>query len=358
MTDLAYLLDDFDGYLARKGRSPETRRSYGRTVNKLIDYAGRDSHGLTQVVCEGFFDQYARQDPPLEPATIAQRMAAVATFTAWLVERKAITVDPMLKVERPKRKHTDQLDVVTVSTEDVLRMFDACESWTEALALGIVAYLGPRRNGASRLRWRDVDLVNGTMTFRWKGGGVQTMTMPDELRELVIAYLRETVEEERTPDEYVIPNLHPWKVRRQERDDRAIWNIIRRIANRAGVRAHVHALRAAFAVFSLESGTLDLFALKEAMGHRRIETTVVYLRRLNRRKAMEQLRDLSWGGPSRYQQKQQRRIRDSNPCYLQDPSSSASAGNAQHDAPVIENPHLRALLDRLHANQRERDGSR
>jgi hypothetical protein len=31
------------------------------------------------------------------------------------------------------------------------------------------------------------------------------------------------------------------------------------------------------------------------MGHTRIETTLVYLRRKDRAKAMEQVRDLSWG---------------------------------------------------------------
>lgn len=33
------------------------------------------------------------------------------------------------------------------------------------------------------------------------------------------------------------------------------------------------------------------------MGHARIETTQIYLRRLNRERAMERVRDLSWGVP-------------------------------------------------------------
>ena len=31
------------------------------------------------------------------------------------------------------------------------------------------------------------------------------------------------------------------------------------------------------------------------MGHKKIETTQVYLRRLNRERAMERVKDLSWG---------------------------------------------------------------
>jgi hypothetical protein len=33
------------------------------------------------------------------------------------------------------------------------------------------------------------------------------------------------------------------------------------------------------------------------MGHSKMETTEIYLRRLNRERAMERVRDLSWGSP-------------------------------------------------------------
>jgi hypothetical protein len=38
--------------------------------------------------------------------------------------------------------------------------------------------------------------------------------------------------------------------------------------------------------------------LEELMGHARIETTLVYLRRLNRRQAMETVRDLTCDAPA------------------------------------------------------------
>jgi hypothetical protein len=40
----------------------------------------------------------------------------------------------------------------------------------------------------------------------------------------------------------------PAAVRRSERSDKIIWERVRRVAAKTGVRAHVHALRAAFAV--------------------------------------------------------------------------------------------------------------
>ena len=61
------------------------------------------------------------------------------------------------------------------------------------------------------------------------------------------------------------------------------------------MQAHVHALRAAFAVFYLECHPGDVEALKELMGHHSIATTQVYLRKLDRAQAMDRVRDLSWG---------------------------------------------------------------
>ena len=44
----------------------------------------------------------------------------------------------------------------------------------------------------------------------------------------------------------------------------------------------------------LEAHPDQLVALKELLGHNRIETTMVYLRRKDKARAMESVRDLSW----------------------------------------------------------------
>lgn len=69
-----------------------------------------------------------------------------------------------------------------------------------------------------------------------------------------------------------------------------IWETVKKVVARAGVTAHPHAIRPAFAVRFLESHTGDLEALQPLMGHSRLETTAVYLRRLNRVRAMERVR--------------------------------------------------------------------
>ncbi len=57
----------------------------------------------------------------------------------------------------------------------------------------------------------------------------------------------------------------------------------------------MHAFRAAFAVQFDEAHPDQVIALKELMGHTRLETTLIYLRRKDKARAMEVVRDLTWG---------------------------------------------------------------
>ena len=65
-------------------------------------------------------------------------------------------------------------------------------------------------------------------------------------------------------------------VRRPERSDKVIWETVRKVAERVGVKATPHALRAAFGVQFDDPNPDQLVALKELMGHARMETTLVY----------------------------------------------------------------------------------
>jgi integrase len=71
---------------------------------------------------------------------------------------------------------------------------------------------------------------------------------------------------------------------------------VKRVAACVGIdEVHAHSIHAAFAVRFLETHVGDLEALQALMRHKKIETTQVYLRRLNRSRAMERVRDLSSG---------------------------------------------------------------
>ena len=96
------------------------------------------------------------------------------------------------------------------------------------------------------------------------------------------------------PDDYVVPMQRKQK-HGGERDDRVIARYVNQLGGRAGVKVTPHSLRAAFAVLFLETHPGELEALQRLLGHKKPETTQIYLRRMDDEKAMRRVEDLSWG---------------------------------------------------------------
>jgi integrase len=292
---LSRAIDLWMGELARGGRTESSRRSYERNLFKLVDHLERsrpdiDVREVTTNDCRSFLDQWNGK----APSTICTIHSALTGLFSWLYEEDEIDENPMLRIKRPRRPRPEDVDVVIVTRADVERMLQACETLQEFLCISVLAYTGARRASASRLRWQDVDLAEGTVRLKEKGNKVAVKPLADDLLEILRA-VSKSGDVRCKPDDYVIPNRRLATVRRAERSDKVIWETVRKVAERVGVKATVHGLRRAFAVAFLESHPGALESLQVLMNHSRIDTTQGYLRALNRNKAMEAVRDLSWG---------------------------------------------------------------
>ena len=283
-------IDLFLGDLARQGRKDATRLDYRYKLNLLADDlrdAYVDEIELTDY--ERFLNRWVGK----APATLAGSVSVVHGFSTFLWARGFVSTDVARPIKRPRKLRPEDLDVVTVSAGNVRRMLDSCESWQEFLCLATAIYLGARRGALARVRLRDVDFELGAIRFVEKGGKVLVKPLPDEYVDILRAAQAAGVWER--GEDYLIPSRRPGAVRNPERSDKVIWETVKRVARRTGVESTVHALRAAFAVQFDEANPDQLIALKELMGHTCIETTLVYLRRKDKAKAMEVVRTLSWG---------------------------------------------------------------
>jgi integrase len=284
-------IDRFDRELAGRGCARRSRSDYFRKLSPLCELLpDADITSVTEEHCRVHLDRWRDR----HPNTMRHSISVLKSFFGWLYEAGEIMSNPMERIKPPRRPHPDDLDVTTVSGADVRRLFDACESWTDLLCLATLAYLGPRRRAASNVRRRDVDLERGTIRFREKGGKVITKPIPNEFAELLRTAVAAGVIP--SPASYVIP-MPRGQRREGDRDDRIIWRTVKKLGARAGVEVHPHSLRAAFAVKFLETHPGEVEALQRLMGHSKMETTQIYLRRLDRERAMERVRDLSWGSP-------------------------------------------------------------
>ena len=298
--DIDHAIDIFEGELARRGRTQATRQKYRDVLYPFSDYLERHGVFLPWDVhadhCRGYLNRWVDS----APSTMALYVSILTQFFTFLFEEEIISENPMARIKRPPLQRPEELDVTTVSTEDVERLYKAASEWDEILCLAVLTYLGPRRTAAANLRLRDVDFERGTVRFKEKGGKVILKPAPDEL----LAILRaaddagvwgEDHASTTPPDAYVIPNRRA--TRGKTRSAKVIYAIIKRLADKAGVEVHPHALRAAFAVHYLDQNDGDTYGLQKLMGHTRPETTQVYLRRHDTFKAMEKVRGLSWSAP-------------------------------------------------------------
>jgi integrase len=286
-------IDRYLGDLARQGKSRRTLTTYGVRLMPLCGPRAvvepRDVRDVTADDLRAYLDTWR----DAAAGTRYHAWAVLSGFFKWLYRAEMIDTNPMGRIEPPKRIAPEDLDVVTLSGADVRRMFDACDTWGELLCLATLAYLGPRRGAVSQLRWREVDLERGTIKFREKGSKTIRKPIPSEFLALLKA-AKLSGEVETDQSSYVVPMQRKQRHGR-DRDDRVISRYVKTLGERAGVQATPHALRAAFAVEFLETHPGELDALQRLLGHTKPETTQIYLRRLDREKQMERVRDLSWG---------------------------------------------------------------
>ena len=302
--NISHAADLWLGELERRNHSDRAIDTYRRLLHKLADEHTRqtDVDDITVVHIRKFLDGQARRrdGQRKSPATIAQNVSIVNNFFDWLAKEGIIGRNPTRRngdriISRPKQVRPEHNDnVTTVSGADVMKLLAVANAgeWPARMAVNVAAYAGPRRRALCNLRLRDYDEAGRRLTFQEKGGKTISKPIPDELAHVIEEAIKAGTYE--SVDDYLVPSQGAQR-RPGDRDDRIIWRLVRETAAKAGVTTHVHALRAAFAVQFLENNPGEMIALQELMGHDRPETTLVYLRRLDRQQRMETVRSLSWG---------------------------------------------------------------
>ena len=302
-------IDDFLADGLRRGWSERTLATYRRILNEFAERLPLD-YDVTDIKPEDV-RRYLGAKKGRSRGTIAHAESVLSSWFKWLFFNSKIKTSPMARIERTRRIPASELDVVTVSTDDVPLLFKAAaaldllastaeqEVWTHRVCIAVLAFLGPRRSAVAKLRRRDYDTKNTRIRFQEKGAKTIWKPVPDELGAILNAAIAAGAIVK--PTDFLVPPA-PNAVYTKavlageaDRDGRCIWEIVKSIGREAGVETHVHALRAAFAVFYLEQNPGDIEGLRELLGHRNIATTAIYLRKLNTQQAMERVRGLSWG---------------------------------------------------------------
>lgn len=250
-------------------------RSAAQLRSRLHDFASNVPRNPKRVN-RGHVERWMAR-PDLRPQYRRARLSAVRGFCRWAVAEGHMTKDPTLLVPMPKVP--PQLPK-RLTEDEARRLVDAVRHDRRTL-LTVLLMLqeGLRRIEVSRLNVEDVDFAERSMVVRGKGGqGCETDALPitEETWKALTAYLAEE------------GHTHGPLIRnRVRRHGRTAPSTISELISKAMVDAGVkrpgdllrtpHSCRHTMAHDMLKR-TRDVRAVQQAMRHRSVRSTEVYLR--------------------------------------------------------------------------------
>ncbi len=268
-----------------RGLAANTLTSYRRDLRRYAEFL--EDRGIIRLddvsepIVTDFLVRLREGDadhPALGASSAARTVVAVRGFHKFAVADGLAAIDPAsgVKPPTPAKRLPKALPVA-----DVEAILTAAGEPGTVLALRDRALLeilygtGARISEAVGLDVDDLDLVDGTVLLRGKGGKERLVPVGSFAREAVEAYLvrgRTTLAQSGGAQGALFLNARGGRLSRQ-----SAWSVLVKTADRAGVTADVspHTLRHSFATHLLDGGA-DVRVVQELLGHASVTTTQVY----------------------------------------------------------------------------------
>lgn len=277
-----------DHLAVERGVATNTVAAYRRDLGRYVEALSAAGHTDLDDVGEPDIAAYLRslregdgEHPPLAAASAARAVSAVRGLHRFAAREGLITGDASRDVRPPvpPRRLPRALGV-----EEVRRLLEAAAgedpaSLRDAALLEFLYGTGARVSEAVGCAVDDLDLTEGSVLLRGKGGRHRVVPVGGYARAAVDAYLvrgrpallahRPT----RRRDTHILfRNARGGPLTRQ-----GVWTILRRAAVRAGLPEDLspHALRHSFATHLLDGGA-DVRVVQELLGHASVTTTQIY----------------------------------------------------------------------------------
>jgi integrase/recombinase XerD len=253
------LLELYLAHLLARNRSPRTVKTFRSLLARFLEFVGeRRISEVTTWDVDAFLAKLRASG--YEERSIYTAAVAVKRFMEYLGLRENLR-----GFELPKRP--SELPRY-LTPEEVQAMIDAAGNLRDKLIVSLLYCTGVRVSELVGIRVSDVDLEEGSIRVRGKGGRERVVFFDSRTRQLLAEYLP-TVK----GCEYLFParggegHMHYVTVER----------IIRKLAKAAGLKKRVtpHVLRHSFATISLAKG-MDVREIQELLGHASLRSTQIY----------------------------------------------------------------------------------
>lgn len=272
LSDLAALAHQYLRTRVRKGEIGTVTARQQRPI--LFAFAATYGDRPVSKLSKRHINKWLEARSHLKASTRRNQLSIVRAFTAWLVEERHITVDPMRGVKSPRQPRTAPR---AMPAGDVGRLLRTAPDARGRAIVSLAVGCGLRCVEIARLHVEDWDRQNDIVRVVGKGGHERDLPVPDMVRRHLIAYL---VEHPAT----VGPMMRSFRDGHSPLKPQTISLLFNEWLREAGVKlspydgVSAHALRHTFASDVLERSA-DLRVVQEALGHRNLSTTSIYLRR-------------------------------------------------------------------------------
>ena len=273
------LLDEFcDALWLEDGLSRNTLESYRRDLRLFSAWLSAErGKTLLQAQRMDLLDYLAYKfQRKAKPRSAARLLSSLKRFYRFLLRENRIQADPTLQVDSPKLPRSLP-KILTEEDVDALLAAPNVETpvgLRDKSMLEVLYASGLRVSELVALKVAQVSLNMGVVRVMGKGSKERLVPVGEEALTWIRHYLdiaRPEILAGRQADALFITSRGAAMTRQ------AFWYLIRRYADRAGIRKGIspHTLRHAFATHLLNHGA-DLRVVQMLLGHADISTTQIY----------------------------------------------------------------------------------
>ncbi|MCF7846865.1 MAG: tyrosine-type recombinase/integrase [Candidatus Gracilibacteria bacterium] len=260
------------------GMTKKNHRSIERHIERLLEYLQTDR--LFNITSDQIRDYIMemKQRKSWSARTIRSHLQSFRSYYHWGLKRGFTKKNPAEEIEKPKVPLQLPRCLTREEAEKILAYCSICEwhnSFAETrnyLILKTFLLTGLRLNELLNLQHQDVNLETKSIHVRQGKGNKDRKVPIHPSLEVDLRSYYSMLKKKKKYSKWVFPSIHTEK-KLYERDVRAV---CQRVSLRSGIYFTPHMLRHTFARLAVDAD-LNLYKLKEILGHTNISTTQIYM---------------------------------------------------------------------------------
>lgn len=270
------LFDSFAQALTREGKSALTIASYLSDLNHFAIWFSQTNgeafspQGITLLDVRAY-KSHLLTVARFKPATINRHLAALAKYCRLAKAQGHLSDDPSRDVKGVRQVKAAPKALPNLELRRLLREVHKSGKVRDAAIIETLANTGLRVGELGKLTLADVEISErrGMVTVRsGKGAKYRQVPLNSDARRAISSYLQVRPQSAETTlflgqrDEPLTPS--------------AIWRVVKKYGQRAGLHISPHTLRHTFGTQLVRTSGIDLVTVAAMMGHESLDTTALY----------------------------------------------------------------------------------